>query len=243
MFDTDPAARWARECPRRGSFTPIVTVLRRYFLGATLLLGGLLCGSLTGLALARAAARHAIGVLPPANPKSDCRGWGVAGIDRCRAREGVAKLTLPSNFSALKPDAQLLVLIDLERVNRGLAPIAVLVRPLNALAEQGARREDDPQFPSCRCFSGGGAIWATVDPPSVFEADELWMYDDAGSGWGHRDNILLAGADLVGGAGATRGNWDFEMLTGYRYSAASVTFRWSQELRYFRRRPTLDPRG
>jgi hypothetical protein len=220
-----------------------VAALRRYFLGATLLLGGLLCGSLTGLALARAAARHGVGILPPANPRADCGGWGLAGIDRCRAAEGVGRLVLPRNWSALNPDDQLLVLIDLERVNRGLAPIAVLVRPLNQLAQQGAQRQSDPAFPVCDCFNGGGVIWATVDPPDVLEADELWMYDDASSSWGHRDNILLAGSALVAGAGATRDNWDVEMLAGYPYDAGAVSFRWSQELRFFPRRPAPELRG
>lgn len=218
-----------------------VGVVRRYFLVATLLLGGLLCGSLTGLSLARAAGAHGIGILPPAHPGSDCRGWGLAGIDTCRAREGVGKLVLPSNWAALNMDAKLLVLVDLERVDRGLAPIEVLVKPLNALAQQGAQRGGDPDFPSCECFSAGGGIWATVDPPSVLEADQLWMYDDAGSAWGHRDNILMAGSGLVAGAGATRADWDVEMLAGYRYSAASVTFRWSEELRYFAQRPGREP--
>jgi hypothetical protein len=148
---------------------------------------------------------------------------------------------LPSNWAKLNTDAKLLVVVDLERVNRGLAPIPVLVKPLNTLAQRGAEAGTDPAFPSCECFTAGGGIWAMADPPSVLEADELWMYDDAGSAWGHRDNILMAGADLVAGAGATRDNWDVEMLAGYHAGAASVTFRWSRELRYFARRPGREP--
>ncbi len=220
-----------------------MTLVRRYFLVATLLLGGLLCGSLTGLSLAAGARAHGIGILPPANPKSDCTGWGLAGIDRCRAEEGVAKLVLPSNWSKLSTDAKLLVVVDLERVNRGLAPIGELIKPLNALAQQGAEHGTDPAFPSCTCFSAGGGIWASADPPSVLEADQLWMYDDAAAHWGHRDNILMPGASLVAGAGATRDDWDVEMLAGYRYSAGEVTFRWSRELRYFTHRPGLEPLG
>ncbi len=219
-----------------------VTALSRYFLIASLLLGGLLCGSLAGLALARAARQGSVGILPPANPSRDCTGWGLEAIDSCRAVEGVGRLELPTNWGRLSPDAQLLVLVDLERVNRGLAPIQVLVKPLNRLAQQGAQRGGDPDFPHCACFTAAGGIWATADPPSVLEADELWMYDDASSAWGHRDTILMAGSDLVAGAGATRDNWDVELLDGYRYPRGSVTFRWSAELAYFPTRPGPEPR-
>ncbi len=201
--------------------------MRRYFLVASLLLGGLLCGSLTGLALAHAAVRG-IGILPPANPRANCAGADLTGVDACRAREGVGKLVLPSNWSRLSAEDKLLVLVDLERVNRGLAPVGALIKPLNALAQQGAEHGTDPAFPSCSCFSAGGGIWATADPPSVLEADQLWMYADASSAWGHRDNILMAGSGLV---------------AGDRYGAAAVTFRWARELRYFTRPPTLEPLG
>jgi hypothetical protein len=220
-----------------------VSALRRYFLVTTLLLGGLLCGSLTGLALARAARAHGIGILPPAHPQTGCVGSGLAGINHCRALEGVGPLVLPSNWARLTTADKLFVLVDLERVNRGLAPIRVLLAPLNTLARQGAQHGTDPAFPSCHCFSAGGGIWATADPPSVLEADQLWMYDDAGSGWGHRDNILMAGSALVAGAGATRDSWDVEMLAGYRYRPAAVTFRWSSELPAFPRRPGREPLG
>jgi hypothetical protein len=57
-----------------------MAALRRYLLFATLLLGGLLCGSLTGLALARAARQRAVASLPPMTPTYACAGgtWAVA---------------------------------------------------------------------------------------------------------------------------------------------------------------------
>lgn len=215
--------------------------LRRYLLIATLLLGGLLCGTLAGASLARDARHGSIGPLPPAHPARDCAGWGLAAIDACRAQEGVGPLLLPRNWSRLSIGEQLLVLVDLERVNRGLAPMAALIRPLNALARIGARRHEDPPFPDCRCFIRVGGIYAMSQPPSVFEADELWMYDDAGSAWGHRANILMSGSGLVAGAGATRNTWDMEMAAGLRYRASQVTFRWASELRFFARRPGREP--
>ena len=214
-----------------------------------------------------------VGILPPRNLGPDCnppagplplgRASAIAAIDYCRAREGVGPLVLPSNWAALTTPEQLLVVIDLERVNRGLSPVIGLSRTLDRFALSGAQRGADPTFPSQPslvgemkpAYTAGGSIWAGVS--STLLADYGWMYHDGygttgfvnidcssphGIGcWGHRDNILSdTDVDVaVGGAAAVRASDAFEQLYGYRTS--DLVFRWSDELRYFARRPAVEP--
>ncbi len=207
------------------------------------------------------------GILPPHNPASDCDhasfaggSWGLTNIDSCRALEGVGALTLPSNWNTLTPVQQGFVLIDLERVNRGLAPIVGLSRTLNQLASSGASNGTDPSFPASG-FMSGGAIWAGAN--SVFAADSMWMYDDGPNGldsnsdcpsaggpgcWGHRDVILWDKTPitpLVAGGGHTgtgqTSSYAYLVLAGY--SASDLTFTWASELRYFTFKPTVEHTG
>lgn len=211
-----------------------------------------------GLA-ASAAQASTVGILPPHNPSSNCSAGGdvgLAGINTCRARENVGPLRLPSNWGSLSPAEQGFVLIDLERVNRGMAPIVGLSSSLNAFASAGAHAGADPSFPSGG-FSGG-AIWAGA--PTVFAADEMWMYLDGPGGnnldctsaggpgcWGHRQIILWnrTGGRLVAGGGyASSGgtsSYAYVVLAGY--SAANLTFTWADELKYFAIKPGVEPLG
>jgi hypothetical protein len=217
----------------------------------------------TSLVAAGGARAATAGILPPRNPAADCDrtapvsgSWGVANIDACRAREGVGALALPSNWQALTPVQQGFVLINLERVNRGLVPIVGLSATLNGLATQAAASDSDPSFPT-GSFAGGGAIWAGAS--SILAADYLWMYDDGpngfdsnlacpaggGSGcWGHRDIILWnrTPAPIVAGGGyaadGSSGSFAYLILSGY--STANLTFTWAGELRYFARKPRLE---
>lgn len=221
----------------------------------------LLLGAGAGAAQAATA-----GILPPRNPAADCDranvapgDWGVSNIDSCRALEGVGAMTLPRNWNALTTVQQGFVLIDLERVNRGLAPILGLSPALNQLASAGAAGQTDPAFPSGG-FVGGGAIWAGAS--SILSADYLWMYDDGANGfnsnlacpsagapgcWGHRDIILWNQADgpLVAGGGHAGGpgNGSFAYLVLAGYSTANLTFTWAGELKYFAVRPGVEATG
>lgn len=200
------------------------------------------------------------GVVPPRNPATDCNAGGsssvIAGINSCRAAEGVGPLVLPSNWSSLTPVQQGFVLMNLERVNRGLPAIVGLNASLNGLASAGASRGADPSFPSGP-VSGGG-IWAGAY--SVLQADYLWMYVDGPGGdnldctsgnssgcWGHRDIILWdrSGSTLVSGGGfATAGGTDslaYLVLSGY--STSNLTFSWAGELKYFASKPAIEPLG
>jgi hypothetical protein len=217
---------------------------------------------------AAAGTAHAttVGTLPPRNPTSDCNHasiaggfWGVSDINSCRALEGVGPLTLPSNWRALTPVEQGFVLMNLERVNRGLAPIVGLSPALNQLASAAAANRVDPSFPTGG-FTGGGAIWAGAG--SALAADYMWMYDDGPNGldrnlacpaaggpgcWGHRDVILWnkVGGPLVAGGGYSQsgGNGSFAYLVLSGYSTSNLTFTWASELQYFAAAPTADPLG
>jgi len=215
---------------------------------------------------AGAARATTVGTLPPRNPTSDCNHasvaggyWGVSDINSCRALEGVGPLTLPTNWRSLTPVEQGFVLIDLERVNRGLDPIVGLSPALNQLAATGAAGGVDPSFPSAG-FSGGGAIWAGAG--SALAADYMWMYDDGPNGldhnlacpasggpgcWGHRDVVLWnkVGGPLVAGGGYSQsgGNGSFAYLVLSDYSTADLSFTWASELRHFATPPTAEPAG
>jgi hypothetical protein len=217
---------------------------------------------LVGVSGAGAAQAATAGILPPKDPAADCDRHAprvsatVSRLDACRAKEGVGPLTLPANWHSLTPSQQQLVIIDIERVNRGLAPIVGLSASLSALAVRGAETDKDPAFPS-RGFVGGGGIWAAAQ--SALQADYEWMYDDGNNGfdanidcrsggvsgcWLHRNIILWRGdgGPLVAGAAYLRqsryGSYAFEVLSGY--STAGLTFTWAHELRYFATPPRVE---
>lgn len=217
-------------------------------------------------AAAGAAQATTVGTLPPRNPTSDCNHasvaggyWGVTDINSCRALEGVGPLALPSNWRALTPVEQGFVLMNLERVNRGLAPVVGLSPALNQLASTAAANGVDPSFPSDG-FSGGGTIWAGAG--SALAADYMWMYDGGPNGldsnlacpaaggpgcWGHRDVILSnkVGGPLVAGGGYSQngGNGSFAYLVLSGYSTTNLAFTWAGELKYFATAPTAEPLG
>ncbi|MGA3218649.1 MAG: hypothetical protein ABSE77_06175 [Acidimicrobiales bacterium] len=201
-----------------------------------------------------------LGTVPPAKPAANCApawakaltGAGALGlIDYCRAQQGIGPLRLPSNFDRLSVPEQMLVIIDLERVNRGEVPVAGLTAPLDHLAQQAAATGSDPAI-------GFGDIWEG-GPISTAEADYGWMYDDGYAGsntgctapggaqcWGHRDIILaddVPGA-LVAGAGfetgLSYGNSYTLGLAGYA-PGSRLVFSWAGELRYFRVAPSIEP--
>jgi hypothetical protein len=239
---------------------PLLILSRRWI--------GALCAAavlLIGAASATSAQAATAGILPPRNPAADCdrtatdnAQWGVANIDACRALEGVGPLTLPTNWDALTTVEQGFVLINLERVNRGLPPVLGLSGPLDQLASAGAANGADPAFPE-RGFSSGGGIWAGA--ASVFAADYMWMYDDGPNGfdsnlacphpgaagcWLHRDIILWTGSrSLVAGGGfaGSPGDGSFAYLVLGGYSTAGLTFTWAHELHYFAAQPGLEPLG
>jgi hypothetical protein len=136
-----------------------------------------------------------------------CDKAAIVDFDRVRKGEGIGPITLPKDFVALSVPVQLLVLSDLERVDRGLVPVQALSPQLDTLAEQGAQRRTDPAFENPFEGNAGGSNWAQVGPSPLL-ADFDWMYDDgygsangdctspsASGCWGHRHDILGTSAN------------------------------------------------
>ncbi len=157
----------------------------------------------------------AAGILPPGNPSSNIGPSSddyLQSIDAAQADEGVGPMPISeSSFDALPLTEQRFVVVNLERVERGLQPIEYLTSQLNAYAQGGANAGTDPGFPTALTGGApvtfGGSIWAG-GLSNVLEADYYWMYEDGYGGllgntsnaacgllslsecWGHRDIIL-----------------------------------------------------
>jgi hypothetical protein len=154
---------------------------------------------------------------------ASCTKFALADINAARASEGVRAMKLPSDFRKLTIAQQLLVVSDLERVGRGLAPALGLSRTLDKFARKGALANADPEPPTPLDGDVWGSNWENGFA-STLEADFMWMYDDgygsfnvacsrrgAPGCWGHRRNILypyrapvMMGAAAAGTSGAAR---------------------------------------
>jgi len=157
----------------------------------------------------------ATGILPPNNPPGDIAPSStdfLASIDSARAAEGVGPMNVSeATISGLPIPEQAFIVVNEERLDRGLPPISDMTAQLDADAQEGADAGDDPSFPASMNggaqLTWGGSVWAG-GLSSVFEADYYWMYADGFAGsqaattnedctsssssgcWGHRDIIL-----------------------------------------------------
>ena len=157
----------------------------------------------------------AAGILPPNNPPANIAPSSpdfLASIDTARADEGVGPMDVSESLVSSLPVAeQAFIIINEERIDRGLPAIAYMTAQLNADAQQGANASNDPGFPNAlsggSSLTWGGSVWAG-GLTSVFGADYYWMYSDGFGGaqgettnvdcsassssqcWGHRDILL-----------------------------------------------------
>lgn len=160
----------------------------------------------------------------------------IQATNRAHRLERIPALTLPRNFAHLTANEQSLVMVDLERVSRGEAPVLGLSAAADTMAQRGAQLNADPVLTNAHAIAGatGGwtANWAAA--VNILDANYSWMYDDgwAGKGytfnyectsasargcWGHRNDILVNASNLpcyakscslVMGAGVVAHNWD-----------------------------------
>jgi len=141
----------------------------------------------------------------------------LAAIDAAHSSEGVRAMALPSDYSSLSTQQQIIAVIDAERASRGL-PKLTENATLDADALAGARTGTDPSLGHVTGW--GGSIWAATPSASVLLADYLWMYDDGPGGtnidcqgsntagcWGHRDVILGWTATVSGGVAVDGDLW------------------------------------
>jgi len=179
------------------------------------LLGALLAVVLAPLSIAAApdpTANLPLGPLPAAcagaPTGSVCEGASIARLDAGRAELGLTPYRLPADFVRLLPERHWLILANLDRIAYSLPPIRGLSLTLDAVAERGAQKREDPDpLPLLQRLQGQGHIafasnWAG-GAPNAPVAYFTWMYDDGyGSGnldctspsapgcWGHRHTIL-----------------------------------------------------
>ena len=141
-----------------------------------------------------------------------CEQSAVAAINTGRADQGLPAMSLPNNFYQLPAIDQLFVLVNEERVSRGLVPVYGLSSSLNALAAQGSSANTDPPISQSTFSTGPWALgiyanWAEDFSTAGSMYD--WMYNDGWGGtgntsnlactsptssgcWGHRANILVS---------------------------------------------------
>jgi len=146
-----------------------------------------------------------------------CIGDALADVNAARVSEGVLPMVLPGDWNSLTIPQQLLVLSNLERIDRGLVAIEGLSANLDSYAQTGADNDADPfedPFPGSEETANweGGYV-------SPLVSDFGWMYDDGyGSPnldctsptsegcWGHREDILAGFTEpLVMGAAYAAG--------------------------------------
>jgi ribosomal protein L24E len=143
--------------------------------------------------------RTAAMALACSNGPQDCQQAVVQAIDQARAGEGIGPLELPPYYDSITTAAQLLVLANLERTDRGLPGFAGLSSKLNGLSLSAASMDTDPDGPSGTTW---GSNWAGGEASALL-ADYDWVYDDGpgspnmdctsalSSGcWDHRRNVL-----------------------------------------------------
>lgn len=141
---------------------------------------------------------RAPGVIDNSDP---CIQAVLDAIDNARASEGLGPMVLPAQYATLPADAQLLVILDRERIDRGLPPFSGTTSELDAGAQQGADRVADPTVsaPSYAAGRWEGTSTQASALSQALGADYYWMYGD---GWnGSRDatfNIDCSSADAPG---------------------------------------------
>jgi hypothetical protein len=171
-----------------------------------------------------------------------CNAYVERAIDRARSIEGIAPITLPTNWYSLSVPEQLFVLADLERTARGLPPYLGLNRSLSNSAQRAALTQNDPSIASGFATSPHWGFASTIatGTSTTLEADYGWMYDDGWGGsaartenysctsatasgcWGHRDQLL--GSDGAYNLGVGLRCTTCEMGAGFAVAQGSASF-------------------
>jgi len=187
----------------------------------------------------------------PIDNSAPCTQALLAEIDYGRATEGLAPVTLPSNWAGLSVPEQVFVIVDLERVARGLQPFLGLSFIWDAVAQTGAGDYQDPPAPQGYPWEGTEWAGGVANP---LQADFIWMYNDgygspnidcASAGapgcWIHRNNILAVGSCatcLVGAGYATVDGFSSVAAVFVEPSAAPpLAFTWAGNVAPYLGRP------
>lgn len=112
------------------------------------MLAAITCATVIGTGMSLPAG--AAGILPPNNPPSNIAPSSsdyLTSIDSARAQEGVGPLNVSESTLAGLPVAeQAFIVINDERIDRGLPAISDMTSQLNAAAQQGANAGTIPTF-------------------------------------------------------------------------------------------------
>ncbi|MGC8626246.1 MAG: hypothetical protein ACP5VR_01610 [Acidimicrobiales bacterium] len=192
------------------------------------------------------------------NGSAACLSLVMQGVDAAQRSEGLRAFILPSDFTAMSVPEQLLVLVNLERLSRGVPPIAGLSPYLMGPAMTAAREAKDPPFsatyghvavwwPASGGMYGFGSTWAGNDVDAA-AAVFGWMYDDGWGGsrakttnlactspgasgcWGHRDVLL----------GETTGTSCTDCIAGAGFAQVKGP-RWASSYTFLLVRPASYP--
>ena len=208
--------------------------------------------------VAGAPAAHAVGIVPPRVPAANvveqipfrctagaavddstaCTNSVLYDVDYARHLEGVGPMVLPRGYGAMPVDEQMEVVTNLERVGRGLPPMAGLDPALDADALRGALTHTDPV--ATRSVGASASIWAG-GYASALGADYAWMYGDGLGGangsctpgnrsgcWAHRAILLTSYAHpVMGAAVANTGSLSWAAIFTPGPASAPVRYPWS----------------
>ena len=181
-----------------------------------------------------------------------CLGAVLAAVNRAHALEGVRPMVLPPDYGHLCVPDQLFVAVNLERVDRGLAPFVGLTTALDQQRATRCRRRRRPSRPERGLRVGRRRVGRRVlersrrrlrvDVRRRLRQRQLGLWAARRPGcWGHRKGILDdfgSGANLVMGAALNTtsdthsgdsGGTSMAVTLAVATAPASVfTYRWSQ---------------
>jgi hypothetical protein len=150
------------------------------------------------------------------NDSRGCVALVLSAINEGRHDEHLAAMAVPVGYRRLSVPEQIFVLVNLERIARGVPPLVGLAPELTAQAQLAATQSRDPDVEAsygsltvAAAASGElrvGGAWAGEDV-NALEALFGWIYDDGWGGrrhtsndactsptaagcWGHRDELL-----------------------------------------------------
>ena len=185
---------------------------------------------------------------PAPDNSAGCIAATLAAINNARAAEGVGPMTLPTTFASMPAVEQMLVVMNLERTDRGLPPYAGTNVDLDAIAQQGATAGGDPAIsppPYAGSAFDGSSDFAS-GPANPLGAFYGWMYDDGPNAdgsppfnvgctsptaphcWDHRDSILsqVPEPNLTLGAAEVGTSWTLLLIVTVG-APPSLEYNWS----------------
>jgi hypothetical protein len=142
------------------------------------------------------------------NDSPQCATLVLTAINDAQIAEHLHQFDLPNNFAQLTVTRQMFVLVNLERISRGVPPLAGISPYLSAAATTASQKAQDPAFhtsygpvkvwypPKGGTYAFGGA-WAG-NSVNALSAVFGWMYDDGWAGKGQTSNFACSSAHATG---------------------------------------------